>query len=307
MSRIYRSLIVVILLVIAFAGARTGALATPVSQSPTPTSTPTGYITVKEALDRGLIQLTLTANGEVFYHNPVHYIIKNLSSNPLLVYFPVGQIFDAADAAKQSLLLLRDIYVSIAFGQNGPNQAVAINMSLQTNQIVEGDLPVVCINESRHAPSKGDNYSLGSMAEGDLLALAKTIQTNSAQGHLGAQLAAWAITDNFQLNDINATPDPSQPSLADTIRPALCLAQDDVNLGERLLQEAKAGASLYTGENPLTSYCQSQGIPSISQIIQRLKVWGIEASLVVGAGALGCVAVLVGLIILIVRLARKPK
>jgi hypothetical protein len=258
----------------------------------TPTPTQPKCIPVKQAVAKGLIQLTLTGNGQLFFKSPLHYVVVNLTANPIVICFPVGQINNPVDSGSQSLILPKETILDLGAGQT-----------------LEGDLDAFCINEHKHAPSTGLEYHLGPMAKGSLLALAHAIEAQSAQGRLGAQMAIWAITDGTTLNDLNAnaTPDPNNPSLTDSIRPLLCLAQDDINLGQQLLQTANAGVSLYSGENPLTSYCQSQGIPSISQIVQRLKLLGIEAAVVVVVGSLLCVGVIVGLIILIVRLARRPK
>jgi hypothetical protein len=256
----------------------------------TPTPTPPACIPVAKAVADGLIKLTLTGNGKLFFRNPLHYLVVNLTDKAIVICFPVGQINRPVDGVGQSLILPKEVILDLGAGQT-----------------LEGDLDAFCINEHKSAPSDGEEYRLGAMATGKLLDLANAIAKHSAQDRWGAQLALWAITDQYSLDELQATPDPNTPSLTDSIRPLFCLTQDDVNLGQQLLQEANTGVSLYQGDNPLTAYCQSQGIPSFSQIIQRLKLLGIEAALVLGAGALGCVAVVVGLIVLIVRLARRPK
>jgi hypothetical protein len=290
MSKLTKSLTVFALLLGLLLPFQVQAAAGPALAATTPTPTPTPCIPVAKAVADGLINLTLTGNGQLFFKNPLHYVIVNLSAKAIVVCFPVGQINEPVDSGSQSLILPKETILDLGAGQT-----------------LEGDLDAFCINEHKSAPSSGLEYHLGPIAKGSLLALAKAIDAQTAQGRLGAQMAVWAITDQYSLNELEATPDPNSPSLTDSIRPLLCLAQDDVNLGQQLLQAANAGVSLYTGDNPLTGYCQSQGIPSLSQIGQRLKVLGIEAAVVVVAGSLLCVGLVVGLILLIVRLARRPK
>jgi len=296
----------IILLVLAIVISPQFAVA-PVLAASSPTPTHNGSITVKEAVNRGLIRLTLTANGELFYHSPLHYLVENLTSNPLQIEFPVGQLFIPDDIAYQAFVLANTVNLGLNLGQVLPNQIVAVDLNLAPNQSVEGNLPVFCTNESRHSPSAGITYTLGKMAQGDLLKLAQVIESQSAQGHLGAQLAVWALTDKLAFNDFNATQSPGQPSLVDSIRPVLCLAQDEINLGQQLLVDSQVSERLYTGENPITTYCQSQGIPAISQIEQQAKTLGERALLLIGLGACGCVIVIIGVVLLAIRLFRKRK
>lgn len=291
MSRYYRLIYTVVILAgLLLVPSWNASAASPVSLATTPTPTPPNCILVQRALSQGLIQLTLSGNGNLFYKNPLHYQIVNLTARLLSICFPAGLVNNPGDSSYQSLMLVKTVIIDLA-----------------ANATQEGDLFADCINETKHAPSQGLDYHLGKMATGSLLSLAQTIDAQSVQGHLGAELAIWAITDQYSLNSLNATPDPNQPSLMDSIRPLFCLAQDDVNLGQQLLQTAQTGVSLYQGDNPLTSYCQSQGIPSVSQIVQRAKVLGIEALVVIGAGVLGCIIVVILLIWLAICLFRKRK
>jgi len=291
MSKILRSFAVGALLLAGLLIHPVQTLAAPDRSGPTPTATPLACLPAAKAAAQGLIQLTLTGNGQLFFKNPLHYQVVNLTTKALVICFPVGQIANPGDDGYQSLMIVKQVIVDLA-----------------PNGTQEGDLDAFCINEHKEAPADALDYHLGKMASGSLLSLAQAIDAQSAQQRIGAQLAVWAITDGDTLSYLNTTPVPgAQPSLTDTIRPLLCLAQDDVTLGQQLLQQANAGVSLYSGENPLTSYCQSQGIPSLGQIGQRLQVVGIAAAAAVVVGALLCVGVIVGLIVLLVRLARRRK
>jgi len=290
MSKLIKFLLISLILAALLVPFNLQASAAPVVFATTPTPTPTNCIPIKQALAQGLVRLTLSGNGQLFFRKPLHYKIENLTAKAIIICFPIGLIANPSGAEAQSLMLVKEVIVDLAAGQ-----------------ILEDDLPAFCINEHKPAPTADVEYQLGAMAKGKLLDLANAIAAQSAQERWGAQLAVWAITDQYNLNDLQATPDPNQPSLTDSIRPLFCLTEDDVTLGQTLLQDANTGVTLYSGDNPLTSYCKSQGIPSIGQIGQRLKVLGIEAAVIVVVGALLCVGVIVGIIVLAIRLARKPK
>jgi len=291
MSKLFRLLILPLFLFSLLLPLSGNVAAAPAHAGTAPTPTPPNCIPIKKAVAQGSVKLTLTGSGQLFFKSPLHYQLVNLTSQALQICFPAGQIANPSDPGEQSLMIAQDVVVDLA-----------------PNQTQEGDLEAFCINQHKAAPSDGMDYQFGPMAEGKLLKLSGAIQTESAGGHWGAQLAVWAITDHYDLAmDFQVTPDPNQPSLADSIRPLFCLAQDDTTLGQKLLQDAGTGVNLYQGENPLVAYCQSQGIPSLGQIGQRLKILGIEAAVATVVGALLCVGVLVGLIVLIVRLARGPR
>ncbi len=305
MSRYYRVLMMAFSLVIIMtiaAGLEAFIPPSSMAKTPTPTRTPTptktpnattgNCIPLDEAMKKGLVQMSLASNGGPFWTTPLHYQIQNLTDKALKICVPAGMIFNPDDSSFQSLMVVKTVIIDLA-----------------PKETKEGDLSADCINEKKHAPDQGIVYKFGKMAQGKLLSLANTIDAESAQGHWGTEFAIWAVTDNFTLNDLGlgATPDPNQPSLMASIEPLLCLTQDDVNLGQKLLQDAQTSLTLYSGDNPLTSYCQSQGIPSLSQIGQRLKILGIQAGLILGAGILGCIVVVALVIILAIRLFRKPK
>ncbi len=256
-----------------------------------PTATPTNCIPIKDAVKKGLIKLELSSNGNLFFKDPLHYTITNLSSSPQQICFPAGQIMLPSDIGDQALVVVGTVILMIQMGQ-----------------IAEGNLFADCINESKHAPSDGSAYTLGDMATDDLLKVVRAIDVRSAKGRLGGQLAIWAVTDQLTLDDLNNPPSSSnEPSLTDTIRPLLCLAQDEVDLGQQLLQDAEVKASLYKGQNPITAYCQSQGIPSISSFIEQAKLWGERTLLLVGLGICGCLILIVAMIALVIHMARGRK
>ncbi len=305
MSRYYRAIFMSFALVVILAlttGLEAFIPPSSMAKTPTPTRTPTpsqtpnattgNCIPIDQAVKQGLVQLSMSSNGGAFWSTPLHYQIQNLTNRTLRICVPAGTIFNPVDDSFQSLMVVKTVVIELA-----------------PKETKEGDLASDCINEKKHAPDQGIEYQMGKSAQGKLLSLANTIDAESAQGHWGTEFAIWAVTDNFSLNDmgLGATPDPNQPSLMASIEPLLCLTQDDVSLGQKLLQDARTGLALYTGDNPLTSYCQSQGIPSLSQIGQRLKILGIQAGLILGAGILGCIVVVVVVIILAIRLFRKRK
>jgi hypothetical protein len=270
-------------------GAAVSGTARP-AQAYLPTPTPPPCIPIDQAIAQGLVRVSLTGSGDLFYKTPIHYRVENLTDQPLVICFPVGMLLDPGDGSMQTMMV-----------------AVTAVIELGAGEVREGDLAAFCINETKHAPSEGAAYQVGGTAEGSLLNLAYAIDAQSADGHIGAQLAVWAITDGFNLNELSVTPEPGNPTLVETIAPLLCLAQEEITLSQQLLEQAEAGVSLFQGENPLTAACEEQGIPSLDSILDRLKVIGIGAAVALALGGLVCIGLVVLLIVLVVRMLRKRK
>ncbi len=139
--------------------------------------------------------------------------------------------------------------------------------------------------------------------------IADYVDANGDQGRIGAQLAVWAVTDKFTLESM-LTPSSAGGSsqMIDTIRPLLCLASGEVDLGEQILEASQAQVHLFTGTNPVgPSYCATQGLPAINldTLKHQAEVMGIRALAILLAGTCGCLIVAGLIVYLIIRLIRR--
>lgn len=263
---------------------------TPTRQVPTNTPPPTAPTTtseppcqpIEEALRLGRVRLTLIANNDLFFRKPLDYRIENLTSETYTLCFAAGLIAYPVDPQYQRMMLTSGYFFTMMPGS-----------------VEEGAFYANCINEDLHPPEAGVEYRLETMADGDLLGVANAIDDREAQGRLGSQMATWAVTDAFTLDDLAGA---GGSGLTSAIRPLLCLTTGEVELAQLLLEDAGTDLRIYTSENP-ADYCQSQGIPSLEQVREvggaalRWILIGLAACVVVGGGGL----------YLVIRLLRARK
>lgn len=256
------------------------------------TPTPSGCESVKEALAKEQVKLALAANGNLFFRDALGYTITNLTTIRLDLCFPAGMSFAPEDPGMQILLL----------GQTAM-------LSLDPGQTLSGTLFVFCTQLSKHAPTSGDGYTVESTTRPELQRMAEVIDAQGDQGRIGAQLAVWAVTDNFTLDSMLSPAGTGGPNeMVNTIRPLLCLASGEVDLGEQILEASKAQVHLYTGTNPVgPSYCASQGLPAINldTLKHQAEVMGMRALAVLLAGTCGCLIVAGLIVYVIIRLIRR--
>lgn len=257
-----------------------------------PAPTPPGCESVKEALAKTQIELTLTANGNLFFRDALAYTIKNLTTQRLDLCFPAGMSFLPEDPGLQALLL-----------------AQTVALSLDPAQTQAGKLFVFCTNLSKHPPGQGIGYKIGPAGKPMLQKIAEYVDANGDQGRIGAQLAVWAVTDNFTVDSMLSTSGASGPNeMVNTIRPLLCLASGEVDLGEQILEASQAQVHLYTGTNPVgPSYCATQGLRAINidTLKHQAEVMGMRALAILLAGTCGCLLVAGLIVFLIIRLIRR--
>lgn len=247
---------------------------------------------VAEAVQAGDVELTLEANNSEFYNEPLDYSLENLTGQQLEVCFPAGLTMISGSGAYQNLVLTKT--VTVLLPPNGKQ---------------EGRLPADCMNLSKDAPAAGGRFALGAMAQGDLLRVAQTIDRQSAQGRLGAQLAIWAVTDGLTLEEIGGGADSESAQLLQVIAPLLCLAGDEIDLGQSLLQESESNARLFAEDSGgAAAFCASRGLPAN---FEEFAAWagrlGTVAIAVICGGFCLCGILVIALITGIILLIRSRK
>jgi hypothetical protein len=246
--------------------------------------------TVREALQAGEITLSLNANESEFYNEPLTYIVRNIVGQQVEFCFPAGMMMIAGDGGYQDLVLTRTVILLLGPGDQR-----------------EGRLAAMCANLSKDAPISGSSYEPGAMASGDVLSVALAIDRNSAQGSLGAQLAMWAVTDGFTLEDLGGGSESESAEMFQLIAPLLCLTKDELELGQRLLEEADVDARLFAGDSQSgLAFCERLGVPTdINQIMLILARYSVLALCCCGGGCGLTLVVVAAGVFLIARSRRK--
>jgi hypothetical protein len=243
---------------------------------------------VTEALAAGEITLSIEANEDTFFNEPLTYDTENISGGEVNFCFPAGMTMISGSGSAQNLILTRTVEVFLGPGESR-----------------QGRLAAACVNLDKHAPEAGTSFQPGPMAAGDVLAVALAIERNDAQGSIGAQLALWAVTDGFTL-DSSGGSDSETAEMFRLIAPILCLAKDELELGQRLLEEAGTDARLFEGDSSSgLAFCERLGYPT--DINQLMLIIGRYSALTICCCGGGCGLMLIVLAVGVVLIIRSRK
>lgn len=142
-------------------------------------------ISLDEAIKKGV--LTLTASGAGGHNGEsLQLKLQSKSKKRLEVRIPAGQIFEAGDSSLQNLMVGKEETLTIESGKTRLAKVFGF-----------------CVESGDGSPGEGSIFSLGKMAEGNLLKLAKYLSDNNLHKNPAAQSAVWTLSDNSPLAGIN--------------------------------------------------------------------------------------------------------
>ncbi|MCB0519026.1 MAG: hypothetical protein H6577_00925 [Lewinellaceae bacterium] len=141
-------------------------------------------IPLGEALKKGYLSFTATGNGG---HTGESLKLKlvNKSKKQLTVLVAAGQVFEAGDSSLQNLMVAKEEMFMVEAGRTRT-----------------ANLSGLCIEASDGSPGEGSGFSLGKMAEGNLLKMARYLSDNNLHTNPAAQFAVWAVSDAERLESI---------------------------------------------------------------------------------------------------------
>lgn len=130
--------------------------------------------------------------------------LTNPEDQPFVVTLPCGLILEPPEDEFQLMMVVEEYTTTLEPG--GSAQASPY---------------VVCIESSNAPASPGATYSVGTLASGDLLALAECICANALPasddffGTLGLQFAVWSVADGVSPADLQADMDEAGGALGE--------------------------------------------------------------------------------------------
>lgn len=139
----------------------------------------------------GLEPGSISATGDGIQGPVMTVQVTNPQPTDVTVTFSCGLIFQPDDSGEQRMMVLQESSASVPAG--GETTLAPY---------------VICIDLDQSAPGAGSSYSLGGMAEGQLLQLAQclcqeNLQTNiDPFGDLGIQFAVWETSSGQTLSEI---------------------------------------------------------------------------------------------------------
>ncbi len=141
-------------------------------------------ISLEEASKKGLIKLTIKSKGG-FTGKVIEMKIKNISNRILNFKLEDGRRLDSKNEKEQDILVTKQEEFS-----SSPGQLKTI------------DVYGMCCQAHNGCPAENSTYSIGKMADSNLIKLAQYIDSNKYYNLFTAQDAVWAVSDNYSLGGI---------------------------------------------------------------------------------------------------------
>jgi hypothetical protein len=160
-----------------------------------------------DPIGRGeLVVDQIATNGTGFTGPALDVQVSNPTAGSILITIPCGFIFAPEDDGLQQLMTVQEASAEIP--ANGEATVTPY---------------VVCTQADRHGPEEGSIYSLGEMAQGDLLLLAQCVcreglgaGLDSMEG-VNVQFAAWMAAGDISLDEMLQGAGGSGGALGDTL------------------------------------------------------------------------------------------
>jgi len=141
-------------------------------------------IPLNEAIKKGYLALSVSGTGGN-EGECLKLKLENISRKDLGIVVPAGQIFEAGDSSLQNLMTSKEGTFLVARGKNRIARLFGF-----------------CVEASDGSPGEGSIFSLGKMAEGNLLKMARYLSDNNLHKNSAAQYAVWAVMDADRLESI---------------------------------------------------------------------------------------------------------
>jgi hypothetical protein len=144
----------------------------------------------KAAMQRGLVTVSASATGQVYYGKALRVHVVNTTKDRLQLSIDPALIFKPEDDSYQYLVLPAEETLTLAPGGN-----------------TDLDVQTFCGKLHARGPRAGLSYTFYKQGDSTLIKVTQHIRRNRLYDHLG-QEAIWAITDNTDLEGII---DPERP------------------------------------------------------------------------------------------------
>lgn len=155
-------------------------------------ATNTLEISLSDAISKGLVKAAITAkspdsssNFASSYYGPCLQLdLFSLTNTTLSLRLEAGRFMETADTNEQRMILTQEELIVLQ-----PRREKGIRLF------------AMCTQMHDHSPGTESALTLNSMADGNLLTMARFISKNKFQS-LAAQEAIWVITDNNDIGSI---------------------------------------------------------------------------------------------------------
>ena len=141
-------------------------------------------LSIEEALKKGFIQLIIKGKGG-YTGDVIEMKIKNTCTQNLDLKIEAGRRLDSKDNSQQDILVTK------------PEEIFVSSKQLKTVNVFG-----MCCQAHNSSPTEKSFYTVGHMADSNLIKLATFIDKNKYYTNSTAQQAVWTVSDNESLGSI---------------------------------------------------------------------------------------------------------
>jgi len=142
-------------------------------------------LSVEEAVKKGFVKLTIKSKGG-YTGDVIEMKVQNLTGRNLELKIEAGRKLDSKNQEQQDILVTREQEFFV-----NANQPKTIN--------VFG----MCCQANNSAPTANFEYSLGYMADSNLIKMSRFIDKNKYYSNYSAQQSVWVVSDNNSIGSID--------------------------------------------------------------------------------------------------------
>jgi hypothetical protein len=141
---------------------------------------------LEEAAKKGLVKLIIKSKGG-YTGDVMEMKIQNMSNQNLNLELEAGRRLDSKNNKEQDILVTKPQEVFLA-----------------AKQLKKINIFGMCCQAHNGAPKENSDYSIGHLADSNLIKLAEFIDKNQYYTNYSAQQAVWTISDNNSLASISS-------------------------------------------------------------------------------------------------------
>jgi hypothetical protein len=141
-------------------------------------------MSIEEAVKKGLIKVIIKSKGG-YTGNIITMKVANVSNGTLSLKVETGRRLDSKDDTQQDILITKHEDIMLASGK-------------QQSYNIFG----MCCQAHNSSPREKADYSIGKMADSNLVKIAEFIEKNKYFENFTAQQAVWTISDNNSIANI---------------------------------------------------------------------------------------------------------
>ena len=184
-------------------------------------------VSLQKALDKKMVKISATCKGGL----ELNLNCQNLLKDSLSIIIPEGWRFNS-DAGKTDYqdILLTQHYI----------------INLKGNQIQSLIVNGYCCEATKLSPQKGINYTVGKLADSNLVQLARYLQIQKVDNNT-QQYSVWAISDGKETSNITASND----SIAALIRNVVAKIKGEPLPWYTLLKKANFSDGMMVNDKPI--------------------------------------------------------